>query len=204
MKNIKVQNWKGHTYEGSWNEKVYSSKIEDREDLYRIYVDGDPIHIEKAELERITTGIEQAEKEREQREIENKIRRIKLIFHELSQRDKAKVLSKILNDRDICRIFSDRKYKGPKIREFAEYLDLEYLDVTGRKMEERKRRMKKTIDLLNAAVEMGFNRDQALADIDASLDAELEERQPLMEEEINESLYNDILDGFRADKEANL
>lgn len=64
--------------------------------------------------------------------------------------------------------------------------------------------MKKTIDLLNAAVEMGFNRDQALADIDASLDAELEERQPLMEEEINESLYNDILDGFRADREANL
>lgn len=64
--------------------------------------------------------------------------------------------------------------------------------------------MKKTIDLLNKAVEMGFNREQALADIDASLDAELEERQPLMEEEINESLYNDILDGFRADKEANL
>lgn len=64
--------------------------------------------------------------------------------------------------------------------------------------------MKKTIDLLNVVVEMGFNREQALADIDASLDAELEERQPLMEEEINESLYNDILDGFRADKEANL
>lgn len=59
--------------------------------------------------------------------------------------------------------------------------------------------MKKTIDLLNAAVEMGFNREQALADIDASL----EERKPLMEEEIPESLYNDILEGFRADKEMN-
>lgn len=63
--------------------------------------------------------------------------------------------------------------------------------------------MKKTIDLLNEAVEMGFNREQALADIDASLDAELEERQPLMEEEIPEDLYNDILEGFRADKEMN-
>ena len=63
--------------------------------------------------------------------------------------------------------------------------------------------MKKTIDLLNKAVEMGFNREQALADIDASLDSELEERQPLMEEEINESLYNDILEGFQADKEMN-
>lgn len=40
--------------------------------------------------------------------------------------------------------------------------------------------MKKTIDLLNAVVSMGFDREQALADIDASLDAELEKRQPLM------------------------
>ena len=63
--------------------------------------------------------------------------------------------------------------------------------------------MKKTIDLLNAVVEMRFNREQALADIDASLDAELEERKPLMEEEIPEILYNDILEGFRADKEMN-
>lgn len=63
--------------------------------------------------------------------------------------------------------------------------------------------MKKTIDLLNKAVEMGFDREQALADIDASLDSELEERNPLMEEEIPEFLYNDILEGFRADKEMN-
>ena len=64
-------------------------------------------------------------------------------------------------------------------------------------------RMKKTIDLLNAAVEMGFNREQALADIDTSLDAELEERQSLMEEEIPEGLYNDILNGFAQEKEMN-
>lgn len=63
--------------------------------------------------------------------------------------------------------------------------------------------MKKTINLLDEVVAMGFNREQALTDIDASLDAELEERQPLMEEEIPESLYNDILEGFRADKEMN-
>ena len=63
--------------------------------------------------------------------------------------------------------------------------------------------MKKTIDLLNEVVAMGFGRDQALADIDASLDSELEERKPLMEEEIPESLYDDILEGFQADKEMN-
>lgn len=63
--------------------------------------------------------------------------------------------------------------------------------------------MKKTIDLLNEVIAMGFGREQALADIDASLDSELEERNPLMEEEIPEILYNDILEGFRADKEMN-
>ena len=63
--------------------------------------------------------------------------------------------------------------------------------------------MKKTIDLLNEVTAMGFDREQALADIDASLDSELEERKPLMEEEIPESLYDDILEGFRADKEMN-
>nr|DAH48740.1 MAG TPA: hypothetical protein [Caudoviricetes sp.]DAQ58121.1 MAG TPA: hypothetical protein [Caudoviricetes sp.] len=63
--------------------------------------------------------------------------------------------------------------------------------------------MKKTIDLLNEVTEMGFGREQALTDIDASLDSELEERKPLMEEEIPESLYDDILEGFQADKEMN-
>ena len=61
--------------------------------------------------------------------------------------------------------------------------------------------MKKTIELLNEVVEMGFNREDALADIDASLDAELEERKPLMEEEISDELYNTILEGFKCEKE---
>lgn len=43
---------------------------------------------------------------------------------------------------------------------------------------------KKTIDLLNKAVELGFDREKALADIDASLD----NRKPLAEEEIDDKL----------------
>lgn len=62
--------------------------------------------------------------------------------------------------------------------------------------------MKKTIDLLNEVVALGFNREEALADIDASLDAELEERKPLMEEEISDELYEDILFGFKCEVEA--
>ena len=61
--------------------------------------------------------------------------------------------------------------------------------------------MKKTIDLLNEVVAMGFGREQALADIDASLDEVLTERKPLMEEEISDQLYEDILFGFRCEAE---
>lgn len=61
--------------------------------------------------------------------------------------------------------------------------------------------MKKTIDLLKEAIKLGFNRERALADIDASLDEELAERKPLMEEEIPDQLYEDILFGFRCEAE---
>ena len=64
--------------------------------------------------------------------------------------------------------------------------------------------MEKTIDLLNAVVAMGFDREQALTDIDASLDAELEERHSLRDEEIPDELYNDIIFGFQSDKEMNV
>lgn len=63
--------------------------------------------------------------------------------------------------------------------------------------------MKKTIDLLNAVVEMGYERETVLADIDASLDNEVgfENRKPLKEEEISDELYNDILFGFECEME---
>lgn len=63
--------------------------------------------------------------------------------------------------------------------------------------------MKKTIDLLNKAVSMGFSREKTLRDIDTSLDEELgtENRKPLMEEEISDQLYEDILFGFRCEAE---
>lgn len=70
--------------------------------------------------------------------------------------------------------------------------------------------MKKTIDLLNEVVELGFDRERALRDIDACLDQILgideetgDRPSPLMEEKIEDELYNDILDGFKAEKEMN-
>lgn len=64
--------------------------------------------------------------------------------------------------------------------------------------------MKKTIDLVNEVMELGFNREEALEGIDTSLDNEVgfENRKPLMEEEISEELYESILEGFREEAEA--
>ena len=63
--------------------------------------------------------------------------------------------------------------------------------------------MKKTIDLLNKVMELGFDREYALSGIDASLDDVLgfDNRKSLMEETISEELYNDILSGFECEKE---
>ena len=56
--------------------------------------------------------------------------------------------------------------------------------------------MKKTIDLLNEVVAMGFSRESELCEIDIQ-----ELRKPLEEEEIPCELYEDILYGFLCEKE---
>lgn len=65
--------------------------------------------------------------------------------------------------------------------------------------------MKKTIDLLNEVVAMGFSRERALSDIDSSLDEELglENRTDLPDEKIPDQLYEDILFGFKCEAETN-
>lgn len=63
----------------------------------------------------------------------------------------------------------------------------------------------KTAELLNKVVKLGFDREKALADIDASLNEVIgaENRKPIAEEEISEDLANDILFGFKCEKESN-
>lgn len=74
----------------------------------------------------------------------------------------------------------------------------------GRNKERAAERLK-TAELLNKAVELGFSREKALADIDASLDEIIgaENRKPIAEEEIGEELASDILLGFECEKESN-
>lgn len=61
----------------------------------------------------------------------------------------------------------------------------------------------KTIELLNKVIELGFDREKALVDIDTSLDEIIgaENRKPIIEEEVSEELANDILFGFECEKE---
>ena len=55
------------------------------------------------------------------------------------------------------------------------------------------------MDLLNEIVTMGFSKEEALKQIDASLDElfDFENRKELAEEEINDDLYEIILFGFQ-------
>lgn len=64
--------------------------------------------------------------------------------------------------------------------------------------------MKTVLGLLNEAVEMGFDREKALFDIDMALDEEFgfENREDIAiaEEQIMDSLYNTILSAFKERK----
>ena len=62
--------------------------------------------------------------------------------------------------------------------------------------------MRKTMDLVNEVVALGFDREEALVGIDASLDEMIgfENRKPIKEEEISDEVYNDILFGFKCEE----
>lgn len=63
--------------------------------------------------------------------------------------------------------------------------------------------MKTTLELLNKIIEMGFDHDKSLEEIDACLDEAMENRiqEDLGKEYIDDELYNNILDGFECKKE---
>ena len=63
--------------------------------------------------------------------------------------------------------------------------------------------MKTTENLLEEVIELGFNKNEALKSIDASLDEELgfENRKPIEEEELSDELYEAILLSFQCEAE---
>lgn len=69
----------------------------------------------------------------------------------------------------------------------------------------QRRKNKIFLNNTKKGVELGFSREKALADIDASLDEIIgaENRKPITEEEVSEELASDILLGFECEKESN-
>lgn len=100
---VTVANYKGEKFSGYWNGKTYSSKVEGREELLRIYIDNNPIHITVAEKIRI-------EKEADQAEIE---------------RAKARVQEEA--ERSIDSFFQNLGMKSPEAQYYALAQCLEYL-----------------------------------------------------------------------------
>ncbi len=58
MKNITIKNWKGEEFTGEWNSKTYSPKINNDENLVRIYINNEQIHVYKDELAKISEDAE--------------------------------------------------------------------------------------------------------------------------------------------------
>lgn len=64
---ITVTDHQGQECSGQWNGKTYKSKVEDREELYRIYLDKKEIHITYEELDRLTNiAVREKNKRRKQ------------------------------------------------------------------------------------------------------------------------------------------
>lgn len=63
--------------------------------------------------------------------------------------------------------------------------------------------MKTTLELLNKVIELGFDENEALESIDASLDDELgfENRKSIEEEELSDEIYETILLSFQCEAE---
>jgi len=98
MKNITVKNFQGNEYTGKWNEKVYSSKIAGREDLLRIYVDNQAMHITKEEYKKISDNIERSLNEMKERESLNASIKAKELIEKMTLQDRYNLASKLIFD----------------------------------------------------------------------------------------------------------
>ncbi len=125
MKNIEVTNFKGNKYQGSWNEKTYKSCVSDRPDLYRIYVDEQPIHITEEEYYCLVTGNEEVKK----RMLNEKMDRRRKDIETMSLYEKADVLMTIfktgfVNKKDgLGDAFSSTALGSSYVRSLAKQLD---------------------------------------------------------------------------------
>lgn len=101
------------------------------------------------------------------------------------------------------RLKKAEKEELDKLLEKAELSGTDFVKKGIRKLKEELE-MLTSGDLLVEVMELGFDREYALAGIDSALDETFgsENRKDLDEEVISTELYNNILDGFICEKEA--
>lgn len=104
MKNITVLNFKGESFSGEWNEKTYSSQIPGNEDLYRIYVSNEAIHITRQELEKITSDINKNDEE-----VADRILKMALDFSE--EQKKQLFIKMVTSDEFLAKFFRESVHK---------------------------------------------------------------------------------------------
>ena len=98
MKNITVKNFKGTEFSGLWNEKVYSSKINDRSDLVRIYLNGETVHITVEEHNKISESAASDMKEKAERESLNARISVKELAQKMTQKDRFEIAQSMIFD----------------------------------------------------------------------------------------------------------
>ena len=98
MKNITVKNYQGKEFSGNWNGKVYSSKIDGRSDLIRIYVNNEAVHITEEEHAKISESITDDMKEKAERESLNASIKVKNLLPLMTQKDRFEIAQHMIYD----------------------------------------------------------------------------------------------------------
>lgn len=116
MKNITVTNYKGEKFSGYWNGKTYSSKIDGRNDLHRIYVDNEPLHIDDAELKKLQSNDEIRQKKISTTKVED-------FFSWLEEQPEETKKYMFLNALDMMAENSKRSKTGEAITSLRKYFN---------------------------------------------------------------------------------
>lgn len=117
MQEISCIDYKGKNFSGIWNEKTYSSKIEEKPELKRIYVDNEPVHITEKEYAKLIGG---AETLKRQRHFE-KMCSLKKEIKTLNLADKLEIILFVLDDEKFISLFDLNEEENDKIRWDFEY-----------------------------------------------------------------------------------
>lgn len=95
---VKVNSWKNSESEGEWNGKFYAPEVNcDSTGIYRIYINGERIHITEEERTNLENQVNRTKQEKDK----EAIRIIKNEFSTLDEDTKINVLSTLLEDTNI-------------------------------------------------------------------------------------------------------